>query len=309
MNFTHYLQSLNLSVATINKYSKEILFFLQWYQDEAYRAEKKDVLAYMAHLKKNTKQQAKTRSARLLIIRHYFNYLIHEKIIDKNPASLIKIRGTKTKKLLYMYSSQELEELLDKYYQLEVKPLKDKLTKPTSQFMLYRSYCAKIRNYTLLTFIIHQGLTTKEILNIQLQDIELQKASIYIPSGTTRGKARNLPLHATQIGTLMQYTEQIRPQMNPINNILFVPLPKKDPKAKKEAQAGFKQLVKRLKAIDKNFASLMQIRMSVITYWVKLHGLRKTQYLAGHKNINSTEEYLPNYIQDLQDDITKYNPF
>ena len=36
---------------------------------------------------------------------------------------------------------------------------------------------------------------------------------------------------------------------------------------------------------------------------------RKAQYMAGHKSIVSTEEYLPNHIEDLADDITKFNPF
>jgi site-specific recombinase XerC len=64
-----------------------------------------------------------------------------------------------------------------------------------------------------------------------------------------------------------------------------------------------------IKAIDKNFVNLKQIRASVITHWLKLHGLRKTQHLAGHRYISSTENYLANNLAGLTDDILKYNPF
>jgi hypothetical protein len=32
------------------------------------------------------------------------------------------------------------------------------------------------------------------------------------------------------------------------------------------------------------------------------------QYMAGHRYVSSTENYLVNDIEDLQDDITKYHP-
>ncbi len=47
----------------------------------------------------------------------------------------------------------------------------------------------------------------------------------------------------------------------------------------------------------------------VITQWLKIDGLRKAQYYAGHRYISSTEKYLPNDIDGLIDDIAKFNPF
>ncbi len=109
----------------------------------------------------------------------------------------------------------------------------------------------------------------------------------------------------------MQYLNEVRPQMETAktDNTLFLPIPKKDPKAIKEAEASFKGFTKQLKHIDKNFGSLIQLRSSVITHWIKTYGLRKAQYMAGHKSIVSTEEYLPNHIEDLADDINNFNPF
>ncbi|WP_407265268.1 hypothetical protein [Tenacibaculum maritimum] len=88
-----------------------------------------------------------------------------------------------------------------------------------------------------------------------------------------------------------------------------MPLPKKDPKAKKQAQACLKGVTKKLKELAPNFISLNQLRASVITHWIQTKGLRKAQYLAGHKSIHSTEEYIPNVLEDLTEDIIQYNPF
>jgi site-specific recombinase XerD len=307
--FIDYLQTLNLSNSTIERYNKESIAFLNWYKQEVYNCQKKDVLDYLAYLKKTTKQQNISRNNKLIAIRHYFNYLLEENLIAKNPASLIKIRGIVKRKIPYIYNPQELEELADKYYQLQVKRTQDNLRKGISEALLYRTYYAKIRNYTILTFLIHQGLQTTDILKLQVEDIQLHKANVFIAKGKTFGKERNLPLHATQIGILMEYINNIRPKLNPINETLFVPIPKNDLKAKKETQFCPKRLVQQLKKIDTNFSTLAQIRNSVITYWIKSHGLRKTQYMAGHKSIVSTEEYLPNFIEDLAEEITKYNPF
>jgi site-specific recombinase XerD len=246
----------------------------------------------------------------LIALRHYFNHLNDESLICGNPTALIKLRGVKKRKLHYTYNTEELEQLADTYYLLEVKRTKEKLITGAGQYLHQRAHLAKMRNYTMLLFFIHQGVTTREILALKTDDIQLHKATINIPSGT-RGKARTLPLHATQIGAIMQYLNEIRPQLETQNtdNILFLPLPKNDPKAIKEAEASFKGFTKQLKRIDRNFESLVQIRSSVITHWIQTAGLRKAQYMAGHKSIVSTEEYLPNDIENLAEDISKFNPF
>jgi integrase/recombinase XerD len=63
-----------------------------------------------------------------------------------------------------------------------------------------------------------------------------------------------------------------------------------------------------LKKMNKRIKNIKQIRASVITHWLKLYNLRKVQYLCGHRYISSTEKYLVNNIEDLQDDIRKFHP-
>jgi integrase len=67
-------------------------------------------------------------------------------------------------------------------------------------------------------------------------------------------------------------------------------------------------LRRKMKAIDRNFVNFRQIRASVITNWLKTEGLRKAQYLAGHRTVQSTERYQPNNLENLIEDIAKHHP-
>jgi len=310
LDFKTYLQNKNLSIATIKRYTRLAELFTQWNNSEAINYKKKDILNYLGYLKNTKNLQTISRNNTLIALRHYFDYLIAQNEIVQNPTSFIKLRGLQKHNLNYIYSLEELHIIADNYYLLEVKQTEENL-KLKGGYFFKRSYLAKVRNHTMLLFFIHQGLHTREILRLTTEDIHLQKASIFIRKGKTRGNERTLLLHATQIGFLMQYLHEIRPQLetSETENILFLPIPKKDPRAKKQAQTNFKGFIKKLKQLDANFSSLIQLRTSVITHWVKTHGLRKAQYFAGHKSITSTEEYIPNNIEDLAEDITKYNPF
>ncbi len=311
-DFKTYLQTKNLSIATTNRYARLTKQFITWFDNDVMNCQKKDILNYLAYLKNNTQQQTITRYNSLIALRHYFDFLISKDYFTVNPTALIKLRGLKKRRLHYIFNLEELEELADTYYQLEVKRTQEKQKAGAGEHLLQRSYWSKMRNYTILTFLIHQGLHIREVLRLTTEDIQLHKATVHIKAGTVRGNARNLPLHATQIGAIMQYLNEIRPNLEraDTDNTLFLPFPKKDPKAKKQnAQPNFKRFTKKLKAFNSNFVSLEQLRASLITYWIQSYGLRKAQYLAGHKSIVSTEGYIPNNIEDLADDITKFNPF
>jgi len=170
--------------------------------------------------------------------------------------------------------------------------------------------------------LVYQGLTTRELQRITLADLDLNKATVKI-SGTKKSNERNIPLNASQIGTLIHYLNEIRPQflafLNTENEQLFLPLPEAGRLVVSKVELTkvnnpdlmgvIKNLSKQVKTLESKFVNFKQIRASVITHWIKTTGLRKAQYLAGHRYISSTENYLPNDLQSLTEDITKYNPF
>jgi len=68
------------------------------------------------------------------------------------------------------------------------------------------------------------------------------------------------------------------------------------------------KLVKHLQGLNGNISTTQQIRVSVITNWLKQHGLIKTQVLAGHRFISSTEAYKANDLEDLHSIADNFHP-
>jgi site-specific recombinase XerD len=313
--FINYLQSRSLAQSSINGYVKNIEQFLTWYiteQGEGYERSsdpincaKKDILNYLSFLKENTNQQNVTRRFSCTALNHYFTALIQAGISNNNPVAFIKIRGTNRKQLYRIYTPDELTQLADNFYSVFILGFDDSyMLHPSKK---YKSLLSRHRNYTMLTFLLYQGLPTHELPLISINDIDLAKARLTLNNGSTK---RTLPIQATQIGTLMHYLNNIRPQFldycGQTDKLFFSLCPYQYDKS---FSKPLRKLTKQVKSIDSNFVNFLQTRTSVITHWIQTEGLRKAQYLAGHKNINSTEEYLPNDLNNLINDIQKFNPF
>jgi site-specific recombinase XerD len=302
-DFIKYLESKNLSVKTQQTYLRNTNDFLKWYDNDPLNCLNKDVTNFLDHLHKKG-CSSKTKSLFIISLHHYFNFLQ----LPTNPTALIKIRGTKKKMLYRIYTTEELEKLYDNYYHFYIQGFDDSNI-PSN--MKQRSLLSKHRNYIMLGFAIYQGLNAKELHRVSVNDIDLAKAVLNVKA-TNKANARTLPLQAAQIGALMHYIQNIRTQFLQSNEqALFIPFYDEGNTQKNTSTlyGCLQNFVRHIKAIDKNFVSLKQIRASVITHWLKLYGLRKTQWLAGHKYISSTETYLANNLAGLTDDILKYNPF
>lgn len=303
--FINYLQSRNLAQSSINGYVKNVEQFLAWYKKDPMNCTKKDILNYLSYLQKNTNQQNITRHFSCTSLNHYFTALAQANITNQNPIAFIKIRGTKKKQLYRIYTTEELTQLADNFYSVFISGFDDSyMLHPTKK---QRSFLSRHRNYTMLTFFLYQGLPTNELHLISINDIDLAKATVKIRNKTTE---RNLPLNASQMGTLIHYLNNIRPQFldycGQTDKLFFSLCPYQ---YDKNFSKPLRKLTKQVKSIDSNFVNFSQTRGSVITHWIQTQGLRKAQYLAGHKNINSTEEYLPNDLESLMNDIQKFNPF
>jgi len=311
--FTEHLQSRNLSKTTIGIYLRYVNGFLDWYAKEPINCQKKDVLKYLSFLKDKKKYQNITRKNILIALNHYFTALLKSELVTSNPTAFLKIRGADKKHLYNTFSFEELTELADNYYHIFIRNFDDNHI-PKNQKNL--SKLSKERNHLMLSLLLFQGLATNELQNIKLDDLDLTKASIKI-TGTKKSNQRNIPLEASQIGAFMHYLQNIHPhfleyQDNKDRLCLFLPLPeagRSKAHEKNDLLGVMKNLSKQVKTLQTNFINFRQIRASVITHWIKTFGLRKAQYFAGHRYISSTENYLPNDLESLTEDITKFNPF
>jgi integrase/recombinase XerD len=311
------LESKNHSKTTQKAYSRNVNLFLEWYKKDVINCTKKDILKYLEHLQNKKQQDNITRRNALIAINHYFAYLVKNDEATSNPTALIKIRGTHKRQLYKIYTAEELAQLYDNYYHTFLRNFNDSCFAsriggiPANQRQ--QTLLSRQRNYIMLGLLVYQGLHTNELQKINVQDIDTNKGTLKI-SSSKKSNERTLQLKASQIGAIINYIENIRPKFFVFceeRESLFFALPESS-KQKTNAtnlMHTFKPLTKQVKSIDKNLLNFKQIRASVITQWLKIEGLRKTQYYAGHRYISSTEKYLPNQIDGLIDDITKFNPF
>jgi len=309
--FIKYLQNKGLAQATQEEYASNTELFFSWAKKEDIQVTKPDVLKYLERLK-NKGLQNVTRRNHLIALNHYFTFLFKEGQISANPCMLLKIRGTNKKKLHKIYTPDELEQIFDAYYQLFVRAYDDSRHRHEGQkhySALYRG-----RNALIVSILFNQGTTTNEIEKIEMGDFDVTKATIQIRGGK-RLKDRVLPLKALQIGLLMNYLQNIRPQLTEYHTTesdkLFLSLPAISYKTTRNEsiKSVFKPLAEQIKIIDRQFINFQQVRASVITHWIKTQGLRKAQHMAGHCCISSTEKYIASNIDGLIDDINKLHPF
>jgi site-specific recombinase XerD len=297
--FISYLEDKDFAIKTITTYIHYTEEFLTRTKKEEIQITKPDILKFLEYLKNKRKVQNACRSYYLVALNHYFTFLLKEEKIAQNPCLFLKIRGVKRKTLYKTYASDELDLLFDTYYQLFVRDYNDNHIPKNQQ---KQSMLSKERNALILSILIYQGAKTGEIEKLEVSDVDLMKATIRIRGGK-RGKERVLPLKAMQIGLFMHYLQNIRPQLIETYKIdgekLFFP----------DLCYAFYALTTSLKSIDKPFLNVLQLRASVISLWIKTQGLRKAQYLAGHRYIGTTEKYLPNNLDNLIDDINKLHPF
>jgi site-specific recombinase XerD len=309
--FIEYLESRDITAHTIACYVKYVELFFERVEDV--QVTKPDVLRFLEYLKNHKGQQNVTRAMSLTALNHYFSFLLKTEQISKNPCAFLKIRGQKRKVIYKIYTPAELDELFDNYYNVFVRTFDNSRQRGDYQKQL--TALIRERNTLILNILVNQGVVTSEIEKIELGDLDLTKATIKIKGDKTKNE-RTIPLKATQIGLIMNYLHKIRPQLfdlqkNSSNNKLFLATDRNSPKSieKDNFRVICDRLSRQVKAIDRQFINFQQIRGSVITNWLKANGLRKTQYLAGHKHVTSTEQYQQNNLDGLIDDISKLHPF
>ena len=303
--FIKYMESKNHSASTQKYYLRSIKLFLKWIKKEEIQVTKPDILHYLEYLKDRMGQQNATRQNSLFALNHYFTHLYKSEQISENPCLFLKVRGTKVKKLHSLYTGEELNELYDNFYHVYIRNFQTckYFGSGTVEYMQQ----TRARNHVAIGIMIYQGTIAGELKNIRLDDIDLQKGTIKLHSNK-RAKERVLPLNAVQVGALINYIQNVKPKLE----MIYKTAEYEDFLFSVENQ-NFKDvilyMIKQLKAIDRKFKHFYQIRTSVITNWLKAYGLRKTQYMAGHRSIGTTERYISNDLQPLIDDINSLHPF
>jgi integrase/recombinase XerD len=301
----NYLLKKGCSTNTVKGYVNESVRFDNWIEKENVPQESVkygDVLHYIEIKKKTTKQS--TISKIVNSLKHYFDYLQEKGILEENPTTQISIKGVKRKTLYHLLKPKELEEL---YHTFEI-PTQTEKNKNQNWFKT--SQLTAKRNKVMLGLMIWQGLNAMELFRLSEKDIKLHEGKIFI-QGSRRSNERTLKLESVQMMDLMSYIHTTRKELQnhgqkakeQTNQQLFISAGKSQ-----RISNVMHKFMEKLKGQNINVESAKQIRTSVITGWLKHNNLREVQYRAGHKYVSSTESYLINDLEDLQEDITKFHP-
>ncbi|WP_294963408.1 tyrosine-type recombinase/integrase [uncultured Flavobacterium sp.] len=275
----------NLAEKTALSYLYTINHFLK-VNTKAKRFKYQDILDYMNEVGKmhsNTDYQVRILSA----IKKYYDYLVMCGDRTDHPCRQLTIKKINNRMIQVqdLFSTEELQMLLgreNRYQHLD------------------------FRNQVLISLLIYQGLSSQELVNLRVQDIDLDAATVYIKGSANQNK-RTMELMNKQMIIFSKYINEVRPQLlkGTSSALLLGKL------GRPISVDGIHAVLESLKMLfpDRKL-NPKTIRMSVICNWLneKKMSLEKTQELAGHKWPGTTEKYIKVNNLQQREMINKFFP-
>jgi integrase/recombinase XerD len=283
MTFTHYLQHLQHSAATIRTYGKYLDYLTSWLQAAQLNASEltyTELLDFIGWLQDKGKSKRVVSSV-LGVLRHYFTYLITAGLRTDNPAAGVFIRGLPRRLPGNLFMTGELQQLYDQY-----------------RLQLRVGLSKKI----MLGLFVYQGLTTGEIGRLQATDIRLNEGKVFI-RGSRYSNERWLKLEAVQVVDLQIYLKA-----NKFKEGVLLVEQKKGFIGRNNITNQVAWMMKQLRQLHPKVTNAGQLRSSVIASWLKQHNLRQVQYMAGHRYVSSTQRYEQCNLDGLQQAVARHHP-
>jgi integrase/recombinase XerD len=289
LQFDYYLHGKRLAEASRIAIIKQVNTFLLWVEGESIpdvtEVSYNDVMAFVKHCGKAGNSQ-KTIAIKLAFLNHYFMWLVKTGEMTDNPASNIHIKGIQRKHLHHFLKREQLDDIYHKFNAIGITGM---------------------RNKVILGMVIFQALRIEELSSLIVKDILMKEGKLKVNSGRTTN-SRTINLESFQIVDLLEYMSNSRSillrESNTSADRLFISSSGGD-----KLYNTFQYILALIKKQDKQVKNWKQLRASVISYWISVYGLRKAQYLAGHRFISSTEEYKQQDLDELQGDVDKFHPF
>ncbi len=283
MTFPEYLHHQQLAARSVAHYSRRIEQFLTWLGEEQITTSAFHYNDLMAYIGKCYEQGASKRtvSGQLTVIRHYCSYLSHQQQRTDNPAAGVFIKGLNRSIPVNLLTTEELDTLYQQY-----------------SLQLHVDASKKI----MLGLLIYQGITVGELARLRHHHFLMKDGKVII-KGTHHNNERTLTLQSNQMHLLQQYLKAGKQK----EGYLFIE-GRKQQISEQNIHNRLQWMFHQLRELNPKVMSAKQIRMSVITNWLKKHSLRETQYLAGHKYVSSTARYQTTNLDDLQQALKDHHP-
>lgn len=235
------------------------------------------IRSYLADLKRSG-LATRTRQAHLSALKGLFSYLVKEGIITKNPAARVKPpQGTSS--LPAVLTVEEMMRLITT----------PDLSTPVG-----------VRDRAILELLYSSGLRRRELVNLNLSDLDLISGSVCVNQGKGR-KDRVVPVGKTACQVMALYLKHVRHWFlrDPREEALFID----SIKGRRMAVGTINYLVK--KALKKSGltkkVSPHTLRHSMATHLLQNQAdIRYIQAMLGHASINSTQVYTRLDLHDLK---------
>ena len=284
IKFRKYLQNKQLDKSTIRMKTNYTGYFLKWLETENLQQTSvtyNDLLDFINYCKEK-ENSSRLINGKLRAIRNYYEYLKTKDEYLINPAKNLHLKGIRKKLPSNILSYETLEELYKDYEAYDLRTN---------------------RNRIILGLLVYQAVTTDDLHRIEVNDIDLKNGKINVRR-SKRSNNRKLELKSVQILELQEYINEIRPKLiREKTEQLIISF-----KGSENLKPSLFNMFSQIKKYNPDIRNAKQIRISVITYWLKNHNLRKVQYLSGHKYVSSTERYQMNNIESLQKQLDLFHP-
>ena len=273
---THLKTEQGASIHTIEAYSRDILNYLVFLEEEAKSTlETVDFEDYLAHLRvggKKTRSIARAVSA----IRSFYRFLLIDGKIKTNPMAEIETPKFKTP-VPRVLSEEEMVKLLK-------LPADQKLA---------------LRDAAVLELLYAAGLRVSELISLKIQDVNLD-AGFLIASGK-RSKERIVPIGAYAREVIKLYLQQRK-----LKSAYIFPSRKGAPVTR---QAIWKLVRRYGLLLQQGPLYPHMLRHTFATHLLEGGAdLRSVQMLLGHEDISTTQIYTHVDTRRLKELHKKYHP-
>lgn len=217
-------------------------------------------------------------------IKVFFNYCYEKKYIKSNPVDKIKFVKSKRKMK---------DEITDSEFKALIKAV---------NVTIYSEY----RDYTIIQLIFDTGMRLSETLNLQLEDIDLEKRTILIPAEINKGKKDRYVFFSNTMANILKKWLQYKDRYCD-SEYLF---PTKNGKIITASNFGrnFRMYVKKARinkpitahCLRNNFAKRFLLSGGDIFMLSKI---------LGHSSVTVTEKaYLDLTMSDIRKSYQRYSP-
>jgi integrase/recombinase XerD len=279
---TNFISSLSVekgfSRNTLDAYKNDLSQFVDFIRKQAAKEDKlqltwekvdrSSLLDYLVTLRERSYAPA-TMARKVAAIKSFFNFLVSEGILKKNPTE--GISGPKVGKALpRAISVEDVEKLLEQ---------PDKVSTPEAK-----------RDKAMLELLYATGMRVSEMVSLNLRDVNLKAG--FVRCFGKGSKERIIPIHNKAIKAVKTYVDEARPRLLGAigETAMFL-----NRRGQRLTRQGFWLILKGYAEKAKIEADITPhvLRHSIATHLLNSGkmNLRELQELLGHANISTTQIY------------------